>query len=221
MPRKTRISLLALLLALLVCAPLFSSCSRAPKVEELRADVAALLEAAPEINEVFFGAGLPILDRSAPENAELYRYSVPESMSLYDVVDTAHAKFTSIDHIKAAALRVYSPACIAPLFASAFEGVSSDANPSSILVSKSYFVEQDGLLYQLRRSELDPDFDAIRDRSLVFDFDSLRVNASASSQTSVSLSISAHLLSDPAKTETKTFRITSTTSGWKLGSWVL
>ena len=220
--RKTRIAILSILLAVLLMAPaLFCACSGAPSADDLRADVAALLEASAEINEVFFGAGLPVLDRSAPENADLYRFSVPESMSLYDVVDTAHAKFLSIDHIRAAALRVYSSSCIAPLFATAFEGVSADLSLSSVLVSKPYFVEQDGLFYQLRRSELDPDFDAIRDRSLVFDFSSLRVNGAASSQTSVSLSIRVHLLSDPSKSETKNFRIASTSSGWRLDSWVV
>ena len=218
MPRKVRFLLVVLLLAALVC-PALLSCSRAPKVENLREDVTALLEAAPEINEIFFGAGLPVFDRAAPENAALYE-NVPDSMSQYDLVDTAHAKFASIEHIKAAALRVYSAACITPLFDTAFEGVSSDANPSTILVSKPYFVEQDGRLYQLRRSELDPDFDPIRNRSLVFDYSSLRV-VKPSSKTQVHLSISAHLLSNPQQTETKTFYLLATPTGWKLHSWIL
>lgn len=220
MPRKIRIAFVCALTALLLAlSSLFCACSNAPKVEDLRADVIALLEAAPEINEVFFGAGLPVFDRSAPENADLYR-EVPESLSLYDMVDVAHSKFRSIEHIKAAALRVYSNACISPVFAAAFEGVSSDATPGATLVSKPYFVEEDGRLYQLRRSELDPDYDPIRNRSLVFDYDTVCVNR-PSSATSASLSISAHTLADPQKTETKTFRVLSTPTGWKLNSWVL
>ena len=218
MPRKVRI-VIVLLAVLTAVTALLCACARIPKVEDLREDVAALLEAAPEINEVFFGAGLPVVDREAPENADLYR-DVPEALALYDVVDVEHSKFQSIDHIKAAALRVYSSACISPLFDTAFEGVSSDANPSSVLVSKPYFVEQDGRLYQLRRSELDPDFDPIRNRSLVVDYDTLAVNKRSSTETSVVLSVSAHLLTDPA-TETKTFRILATPTGWKLNSWVL
>ncbi len=219
MPRNCRLSIVFLLLAALLCSALFSACSGAPKAEDLRADVTSLLEAAPEINEVFFGAGLPVFDRAAPENAELYA-NVPDSLSKYDLVDTAHAKFASIEHIKAAALRVYSSACISPLFDTAFEGVSSDANPSSILVSKPYFVEQDGRLYQLRRSELDPDFDPIRNRSLVFDYASLRV-VKPSSKTQVHLSVSAHLLSNPQQTETKDVYLLDTPTGWKLNRWVL
>ncbi|MBE6529982.1 MAG: hypothetical protein E7680_05230 [Ruminococcaceae bacterium] len=221
MPRKRRVAFLCVLLALILAVPaVFCACSGAPTAEDLRADVIALLEAAPEINEVFFGAGLPVFDSSAPENADLYR-EVPESLSLYDVVDVEHSKFQSIEHIKAAALRVYSSSCISPLFAAAFEGVSSDATPSAVLVSKPYFVEQDDRLYQLRRSELDPDFDAIRERSLVFDYNSLTVNSRSSSKTSVVLTIKAHLLSEPSKTETKSFRLLSTPTGWKLNSWVL
>ena len=221
MPRKRRVAFLCVLLALVLAVPaVFCACSGAPKVEDLRADVIALLEAAPEINEVFFGAGLPVFDRSAPENATLY-LEVPDSLSLYDIVDLEHSKFQSIEHIKAAALRVYSSACISPLFATAFEGVSSDADPSSILLSKPYFIEQDGRLYQLRRSELDPDqFDPIRNRSLVYDYDTLRV-VEPSSKTSVRLSVTAHLLSDPSKIETKTIRLLSTPTGWKLNSWDL
>ena len=219
MPRKMRIAFVSGLLAvLLLCPAVFCACSGAPKVEDLRTDVIALLEAAPEINEVFFGAGLPVLDRNAPENADLYR-EVPESLSLYDVVDLEHSKFTSIEHIKAAAMRVYSMACLTARFAAAFEGVSSDADPSAYLISKPYFVEQDGLLYQLRRSELDPDrCDPIRDRSLVYDYDTLRV-VKPSNKTSVRLSVTAHLLSDPSKTETKTIRLLATPSGWRLNDW--
>ena len=220
MPRRIRVAFGCVLLALLLVAPaLFCACSGAPKVEELRADVIALLEASAEINEVFFGAGLPVFDRNAPENADLYALT-PESLALYDVVDVEHSKFQSIAHIKAAALRVYSNACISPVFAAAFEGVSSDATPGTVLVSKAYFVEEEGTLYQLRRSELDPDYDPIRDRSLVFNYDTLRVERPSSSS-QVSLSISAHLLSDPATAETKTFRILSTPTGWKLNSWVV
>ena len=220
MPRKLRVAFVSGLLAVLVLvSALLCACSGAPKVEDLRADVIALLEAAPEINEVFFGAGLPVFDRAAPENADLYR-EVPEALALYDVVDQDHSKFQSIAHIQAAALRVYSSACISPLFAAAFEGVSSDAAPGAILVSKPYFVEEDGRLYQLRRSELDPDFDPIRNRSLVFDYDTVCV-IRPSTKTSVSLSISAYPLANPSATEAKTFRILSTPTGWKLNSWVL
>ena len=220
MPRKRIAFVSVLLAALLLVSALLCACARLPKIDDLRADVTALLEAAPEINEVFFGAGLPVFDRAAPEYADLY-LEIPESLSLYDVVDLEHSKFKSIDHIKAAALRVYSSACISPLFATAFEGVSSDAAPGAILVSKPYFIEQDGRLYQLRRSELDSDFDAIRNRSLVFDYTSLAVNRRASSESSVVLTVSATLISDPSKTETKSFRILSTPTGWKLNSWVL
>lgn len=220
MPRKRIAFVSVLLAALLLVSALLCACARLPKIDDLRADVTALLEAAPEINEVFFGAGLPVFDRAAPEYADLY-LEIPESLSLYDVVDLEHSKFKSIDHIKAAALRVYSSACISPLFATAFEGVSSDAAPGAILVSKPYFIEQDGRLYQLRRSELDPDFDAIRNRSLVFDYTSLAVNRRASSESSVVLTVSATLISDPSKSETKSFRILSTPTGWKLNSWVL
>ncbi len=220
MPRKRIAFVSVLLAALLLVSALLCACARLPKIDDLRADVTALLEAAPEINEVFFGAGLPVFDRAAPEYADLY-LEIPESLSLYDVVDPEHSKFKSIDHIKAAALRVYSSACISPLFATAFEGVSSDAAPGAILVSKPYFIEQDGRLYQLRRSELDPDFDAIRNRSLVFDYTSLAVSRRASSESSVVLTVSATLISEPSKTETKSFRILSTPTGWKLNSWVL
>ena len=51
---------LLLVVCLLLCLP---SCARPPKADDLRADVVALVEASYEINEVFLGAGLPVLDR--------------------------------------------------------------------------------------------------------------------------------------------------------------
>ena len=222
MMRKTKNATLCLLFAFLfVCAAVLPCCgASAPAVEDLRADVASLLAAAPKINEVFFGVGLPVFDRADPANEALY-YEVPESMAIYDVVDISKSDYDSVSDIREAALRVYSEACMAPIFSSAFDGVSSNLLPDTTLIKSPVFIEQDGFFYQLRRSEYDLNYNSIADRQLSFDLSTLRVTK-PSSQSSVSLSVSAtNLLTPSASPIILTFRILSTPSGWRLDTLVV
>ena len=55
-----------LVAVLLAAAMLMASCgSQAPDIESVRADFTALIDASREINDIFFGAGLPVYERSA------------------------------------------------------------------------------------------------------------------------------------------------------------
>ena len=121
-----------------------ASCSRPPKADEIRADVIALVEASYELNEVFLGAGLPVLDRSNEEYA--YTYSAaPATVNTYDIIDVDRSPFRSIEEIKAAAERVYSPDLLETnLYVNAFVGQAiTDLGAKVTVVDARYTEDAD------------------------------------------------------------------------------
>lgn len=191
----------------------FAACSRAPKIDDIRADVVALTEASYEINEVFFGAGLPVLDRNAEEYADLYTYYAPATANTYDIVDVDHAKFASIDAIKSAAARVYSPDLLENnLYVNAFTGYAVAGIGSDVISSDPLFLEDADYLYQ-SVSRIDYLTRGVK----IFDYDTMRVTR-PSSNTAVYVTMDAWYLSDPATVFSVRVRLVATDVGWRLDS---
>ena len=191
----------------------FAACSRAPSAEDIRADVVALVEASYEINEIFFGAGLPVLDRNAEEYADLYAYYAPATVNTYDIVDTAHAKFTSIDAIKSAAARVYSPDLLEKnLFVNAFTGYAVADIGSSVVASDPLYVEDADYLYQsVSRTNY------LTRGTKIFDDSTLKV-VKPSTSDAVYVTMNAWYLSEPSVVLTARIRLVLTDDGWRLDS---
>ena len=191
----------------------FAACARAPKIDDIRADVIALVEASYEVNEVFFGAGLPVLDRTAEEYADLYTFYSSPIVNTYDIVDAAHAKFTSIEEIKAAASLVYSPDLLENnLYVNAFTGYAVSDVGSSVVSSDPLFMEDEEHLYQsLSRT------DYLTRGVKIFDYATMRV-VRPSSDTAVYVTMDAWYLSDPSTVFSARVRLVSTANGWRLDS---
>lgn len=122
---KTRISLLALAVLLLI--PLITGitgCSRAKHTpDELRPILADLLPRAAEINEIYFGAGLPTTHDVDTVRAFYDTFDTDVESISYTPVDPA-CGYETVDDIKAATLEVFSPEYAAFLFDRAFNGIS-------------------------------------------------------------------------------------------------
>ena len=203
-----------LLICFLAATPVsLAACRRAPSVDDLRADVVALVEASYEINEVFYGAGLPVLDRNSEEYADLYAYYAPATAQSYDIVDVAHAKFTSIDAIKSAASRVYSPDLLeSNLYVNAFTGYAIEGINSTVIASDALYTEDADYFYQ----------SASRTNYLtrgvkIFDYDTMQVVRPSSSD-AVYLTMDAWYVSNPTEHFSARIRLVSTPNGWRLDS---
>ncbi|MBO7404348.1 MAG: hypothetical protein J6V24_05240 [Clostridia bacterium] len=122
---KTRISLLALAVLLLI--PLITGitgCSRAKHTpDELRPILADLLPRAAEINEIYFGAGLPTTRDVDTVRAFYDTFDTDVESISYTPVDPV-CGYETVDDIKAATLEVFSPEYAAFLFDRAFNGIS-------------------------------------------------------------------------------------------------
>jgi len=209
-----KIFCLSLAICMCLCAAgAIAGCGRAPRVGDIRADVIALVEASYEINEVFFGAGLPVLDRTAEEYADLYAYYAPSTANTYDIVDVAHAKFGSIQAIKAAAARVYSTDLLeSNLYVNAFTGYAVSGIGSSVVASDPLYVEDGDYFYQSVSHR-----NYLTHGMKIFDYDTMKI-APPSTANAVYVTMNAWYASDPATVLSERVRLVRESDGWRLDS---
>ena len=202
---------LLVLLAAVCCLLPLASCARAPKTDDLRADVIALVEASYEINEVFLGAGLPVLDRNAEEYADLYAFYAPATVHSYDIVDVSHSKFASIEEIKRAAALVYSPDLLENnLYVNGFTGYAADG-----IAVDARFQEDGTYLFQSVAAD-----DLLDGRLRVYDYSTLRV-VRPSSSNAVYVTMNSWFAGHPETATVKRLRLVRTTAGWRLDSFTV
>ena len=104
--RNIPVKLLCLVTAIILLSCCVCSCAKPPELDDVKDTFIALIEESKEINEIFFGVGLPVheQDDSLSEAKKIYLY---KKDSIYNyVIDTS--PYFSIQKIKDAAQRVYS-----------------------------------------------------------------------------------------------------------------
>ena len=152
---KRFLSLFLAATLLLSVAVSFSACGgRAPKIEEIYDRVVELIESSYEINDIFYGQGLPYYDRELPVYKEIYSdYTKLGYVEHYNIVSN-QAKFRSISGIKYAAEQVYSLALLeSSVYPAAFEGVVISDAITGVHSSDARYLESNDDLYILMEEE--------------------------------------------------------------------
>ncbi len=96
-----------------------ASCEGGHSDEEIIEAAAALIEKSYEVNEIYYGKGLPSTGESSIGLA-----------SEYSIVDPS-CGYTTVEQIKEVAARVYSADYCEHLYVIAFEGISNDEDEES------------------------------------------------------------------------------------------
>ena len=134
------------LLALIFILGLLPGCSsRAPELSEIYDRVVELVEASYELNEIFYGEGLPYYDRNLEIYETMYSdYTTEGYTREYNIVSDL-AKYHSVDEIKMAAERVYSRELLEEVvYPSAFTGmIISGASSGAEYVNARYVETED------------------------------------------------------------------------------
>lgn len=159
----------AILAAALLSALLCSCSSTTIGEDEAKAIAEELIAGSLEINEIFFGEGLPTDTESEAIRSYYGILGIDIDSELYLPV-SADARFTSIDGIKAAALEVYSADYCDYLFDMAFDGFAGEGGD----VVFARYIEQYDLLTVY--SEIVPLTDGVRS----FDYSSIVIKKLAS-----------------------------------------
>lgn len=134
------------IVCLSVTLSLVSCGGSAPNIEDIRERVEYLIEGAFEINEIFFGNGLPIDEGGA---------AVYGKVDGYDYVSN-EAKYRTVIQIKEAAEKIYSADYLEYIYDTVFQGY---ADPTVGIIT-ARFIEENGEL--LQSSDNEPLYNGIR-----------------------------------------------------------
>ena len=149
--------IISLIIALVLCSALLISCGDAGYTEdEIKNTAKELIEASLELNEIYFGEGLPVSDESSVGSA------------LYAPV-TGECKYHSTSEIKAATEKVFTGDYCKILFQRGFEGTSLESSEEKVVYAR-YIDDFDGRLTARRD---------LKETSLTtgrtYDYDSIKV----------------------------------------------
>lgn len=185
MKQIRRVLCLFLALLLLAALPsLFVSC--APKTADLRERVEWLLTGSQEINEVLWGKGLPVWERSSEFAKENHIYDNFEEEDYLFVSD--QSPYLSANEIKAEAERYYAKDFLtASVYPQTFEGLAINDGMGYIVFAKPRFYEDGNWLYQYEYAE-----NYFAAGELSYDFSTIKV-VRPSNQTTCYVTVSATL----------------------------
>ncbi|MBR6808046.1 MAG: hypothetical protein IKM46_06685 [Clostridia bacterium] len=190
----------AALVAAVVLLLSFTSCGKTYSEEEIKTAAAELIEESYEINEIFFGEGLPGVE---PEGEDIMQYLKIAEDSPY------HTE----EELKAAALKVYSEGYCALLFERAFSGFSLDENgedgiDTTKLVDARFVTYNDELVILPLTDE------DIMELERTYDVESIKVVK----QKSGTVIISVQSFVDGENAGEVTLNMIMTENGWRLDS---
>ncbi|MBE6548045.1 MAG: hypothetical protein E7667_04100 [Ruminococcaceae bacterium] len=123
---KKLISIILCIAILLSVGGIFAYCTlnKAPELSEVKDRYIFLIERSKQINEVLFGAGLPVYERDGDLDEAFGIYIGSSNLGYRKVMP--NAQFFMIDQMKREAQQVYSSGYCDALFQSCFDGVLVD-----------------------------------------------------------------------------------------------
>ena len=201
-----------LVLCVLAC---MTSCGKAPKLEEVEDRFKSLIEASYELNDIFWGDGLPTYERGGEFDKEHMLYDGESGeYILYEYV-TSDSKYLMVDTIKAAAEQVYSKNYLNGVYTMLFDGYADDNNGGN-LVTARYLENQDWLLKYID-SEINS-FNLLKEAGhRRYDMESMRI-VRPSTAKYVNVEIDSYLLEDENEKMTVRLRFVLQDGEWFLDS---
>ncbi len=199
---KKNLSIFLAILMLFASSLAFFSCASepAPPLEEVKEEFTALIEASAEINEFFFGAGLPVYDREDEANTELYQ-NLATQYDKYEYVST-ESKYITIEDMKRAAEKVYTTEYLSSVYMMAFDGYADEI--AGVTVARYY--ESEGWLFQ------SISYEPLIEGTRTFDFDSMKI-VKPSRGDYVNIEIESEL---DGEALTVTLAFSKSSDGWRL-----
>jgi len=159
---------------------------RAPNLEQIYDRVVALIEDSYELNEIFYGKGLPYCDRNLPIYESMYRdYTKLGYTKDYHIVST-QARYHTVEEIKQAAAKVYSSALLeSSVYPSMFDGLVQSTPGSTSKYLPARYIQDNTDLYILIEDEGEK-----HPIPLIYDYASMEI-IRPSNASRVSISINA------------------------------
>lgn len=157
--------LFGLLFSMVGCA------NRAPKLDEIYDRVVELIENSYELNQIFFGEGLPYCDRNLPVYEILYAdYTTVGYTKDYNIV-SRNSKYHSVEELKQAAEKVYSKALLqSSVYPAMFDGLMQQNVATGSTYLQARYIEDNQNFYVLIEDE-----DAYHPTPLIYDYATMKI----------------------------------------------
>ncbi len=175
---------IALILVIIIFAVGSASCSgNAPELDTVKDRFIYLIENSKEINNLFFGKGLPIYDREDKLTAELGVY-YDDKLTTYNTV-MGNSKFISTDGMREAAERVYSEEYLNAIYETAFAGYLT----SGVSAYIRFFENTDGIYQSIYATDFN-----LADR--IYDYSTIEI-VKPSNNSYINITIDTYTTENP------------------------
>ena len=190
----------------------FASCSATPPdLDEFKDEFISLVEASYEINEIFFGEGLPTYERGGEYDREYNLYAGQgDEFSYYEYV-AQESGYYFTDQIKWNAEKVYTKEYLSGVYTMGFDGYA-DENTGAVTTAR--YLDANGILMRYAFGENDP-FDHLDGKKRRFDFESMEV-VKPYSPSYINVAIDSYLEGEESDTLNITLHFKKTSEGWRL-----
>ena len=173
---KRNLCLILTLIMLLPLLSLMSGCSKAPALDEVRDRVIELVEASHEINELFYGSGLPVYEYGSDEADKMGLY--PLDRDVYYEYVKYDAKYRSVSEIKVAAEKVYAKSFLeASVYTTMFIGYAEQGISG---MNYARYKEEGAFLCQYRYA--DDEYNYIKGGKRIYDYDTMVMDKNSNSE---------------------------------------
>ncbi len=202
-------------LVLLAVMTVLSSCGGVTE-DEIRPVVGELIGKSAELNEIYFGKGLPLSDSAEKYQALYGTFDVDvEQINYHPVAEDCG--YSTIDEIKEATLEVFTEGYSEYLFERAFNGISDVMGEGEAAIHQTagyaMYLEQDGIL-TARMDLADGD---ILDRNRGYDVDRLEIVRQKGDYVLVKVPVvDFNEDGDSAEVDEVELKLVSTAAGWRL-----
>lgn len=207
------------LFCLLLCVIcLFSVSCKAdpPELDSVKDELISRIEASAEVNEIFWGDGLPTVKIGSEEAMDMDLYNDSNELTIdddgeWEYVHPQRSDYHSIIDIKVLAQSVYSASFLEAVYKAQFEGVDSPAYSGK---GDPHYMMEDFMLWQNTGK-----YDSFKliEKQRIYDYDTMKLDEKKSSDTRIYITIDSHLEGeDDVLNVTLTFD--KQTDGWYLSS---
>ena len=220
---KFMIPILILACVILAVSLLLARCSGGdeqksppPALEDVRDELILRIENSKQVNDIFWGEGLPVIKIGSPEADEFGLYTEENSIltddyGAWEYVDPSKTSIISVDAIKMLAESAYSDTFLKGVYTAQFDGLY---DPVTVTVLDPHYYEDEVWIWKNSNSEEEFPSVAVKRE---FDYSSIKMKESASSDERIVITIDSY---PEGKTEVEvlTFTFDKQEDGWYLSS---
>ena len=201
----------AIITALILCVTVFASCSGgAPELGDVKNELVSLIEGSYEINDIFFGKGLPTYERGGAYDQKYGLYDPNDyEFSYYEYV-TLESPYLFIEQIKSEAEKVYTKDYLEDIYLMAFDGYA-DSDIGSVTTAR--YLERGVNLMKYSFGNEDS-FNILPGKRL-YNFDTLKIVQPSDSEF-MNITVDSYCEGDEENILNVNLRLKKTEAGWRL-----